>query len=368
MSAARRLALLAQGLAGERLPGVMAVVGRLGAVQRDPTGVVAPTEELVVWSRLGAYDRGQLDQLLYGERALVDYWVHIVPAADLPLHYGSMRRYPHGASARARYLRTWLRDNRRFRRYVLSEITRRGPLRSRDLEDRAEVPWRTGGWNDGKSLGRMLDALWFAGKLAIVGRHGRERVWELAVRHPAYQQPRVGRSEIAHRLVEQQLCALGIARPAQLGLAFDGTVQGANAALGKMIKAGKAREVAIRGRSGSWIASQHLLHEDFTARRTLLSPFDNLISDRRRAEHLFNFRFRLELYRPANQRQYGYFVMPLLHGERLIARVGIRRDRHAGIIDVASIHPETDVDPTLAEASCRETVGALTRWLLPTSR
>jgi uncharacterized protein len=172
---ARRLALLGQGLAGSALPDVTAVVARLGAVQRDPTAAVAPTEEPVLWSRLGDYDRQELDRDLYRERTLVDYWVHVVPANGLPLHAVSMRRYPRGDSARARYLRTWLRDNQRFRRYVLAEIKRRGPVRSGDLDDRAEVPWQTGGWNDGKSLGRMLDALWFGGKIAVVGRSSTSR-------------------------------------------------------------------------------------------------------------------------------------------------------------------------------------------------
>ncbi len=366
--AARRLALLGQGLAGSRPAGVMDVIGDLGAIQRDPTAAVAPTEELVLWSRLGGYDRSELGRLLYDERALVDYWVHIVATADLPVHFGSMRRYPRGSSARARYVREWLRSNSRFRRYVVREIAQRGPLRSRDLEDRAEVPWQTGGWNDGRSLGRMLDALWFGGKLAIVGRHGRERLWDLAARHPAYQQPRVSGPEAATRLAEQQLHALGIARPEQLGRAFDGAALGARSAVCRLIASGTAREVVIRGDGTRWIASQAVLDRDFMARSTLLSPFDNLISDRRRAERLFDFRFALELYRPAGRRRHGYFVMPLLHGDRLIARVDIRRDRHTGAVQLGAIHPEPDVASALAEAHCRKAADELTSWLLTGSR
>lgn len=129
-----------------------------------------------------------------------------------------MRRHPRGNSARARYIRKWLRDNSQFRRYVLSEIGRRGPLRSRELEDRAAVPWQTGGWNDGKSLGRMLDALWFGGKIAVVGRRGRERVWDLASRHPAYRQPSLPAPALASRIVESQLLGLGIAHLGELGV------------------------------------------------------------------------------------------------------------------------------------------------------
>ena len=203
---ARRLAVLGQLLAGPAPDGIPAVVERLGAVQRDPTAAVAPTEYIVLWSRLGDYDRADLDRLLYEEQELTDYWVHIVPSRQLGLQRPAMERHPHGDGARARYTREWLAANASFRRYVLGALRRQGPLRSRDLEDRAAVPWRTGGWNDGKNVARMLDTLWFAGRIAIVGRQGRERVWDLAERA---RQPleRLAGPELARRLVDQQLKA-----------------------------------------------------------------------------------------------------------------------------------------------------------------
>ena len=258
---ARRLAVLGQLLAGPAPDGIPAVVERLGAVQRDPTAAVAPTEYIVLWSRLGDYDRADLDRLLYEEQELADYWVHIVPSRQLGLQRPTMERHPHGDSARARYTREWLAANASFRRYVLGALRRQGPLRSRDLEDRAAVPWQTGGWNDGKNVARMLDTLWFAGRIAIVGRQGRERVWDLADRA---RQPleRLAGPELARRLVDQQLKANGIATADALGRAFDGVrARGSDRALSELAAEGIARPVSIEALPGDWYA-----HRDVCSR------------------------------------------------------------------------------------------------------
>jgi uncharacterized protein YcaQ len=157
------------------------VVEGLGRIQVDPTNAVARTDRLVLWSRLGDHDTTELDRLL-ARRKLFEYWAYIVPVRDFAIHRETMRRYLRGQNTRARYVREWLEMNPQFRRYVLRELRARGPLRSRDLEDRAVVPWRSGGWNDGKNVGRMLDVLWFAGQIAVAARQGNERVWDLAER------------------------------------------------------------------------------------------------------------------------------------------------------------------------------------------
>jgi len=351
--------LLGQLLAGPAPAGVGAVVRRLGAVQRDPIAAVAPTEYVVLWSRLGEYDRAELDRLLYEERALAEYWVHIVPADELALHRPTMRRHPGGTSARARYTREWLAANAGFRRYVLAELRRRGPLRSRDLEDRAAVPWQTGGWNDGKNLARMLDTLWFAGQITIVGREGRERIWHVAA--PAGE--RLGERELARRLVDRQLRAWGIAPAAVLGRGFDGVrTRGADRALASLVHEGIAVSVRVEGQRGAWYAHRDVCAAQWRPRTTLLSPFDNLIADRRRAEALFGFRFRTELYRPAGKRRHGYFVMPILHGDRLVGRVDPRLDRRAGTLHVEAIAAEPDA-PANAGAEIGHSLLRLARWL-----
>lgn len=355
----RRLSLLGQLLAGMAPAGVRDVVQRLGAVQRDPTAAVAPTEYVVLWSRLGDYDRSELDRLLYEERELVDCWVHIVPAEDLALHRPTMRRHPRGDSARARYTREWVAANAGFRRYVLAELRRRGPLGSRELEDRAAVPWRTGGWNDGKNVARMLDTLWFAGRIAIVDREGRERIWDLA--DPAGE--RLGERELALRLVERQLRAWGVAPAPVLGRGFDGVrARGADRALAALTDDGIAVPVSVDWQPGRWYAHRDVRAARWRPRTTLLSPFDNLIADRARAEAIFGFRYRTELYRPAAERRHGYFVMPILHGDRLIGRVDPRLDRRAGVLHIEAVAAEPDA-PADAGGEVAASLRRLAGWL-----
>src|SRR5579872_7180087 len=118
----------------------------------DPVSAVARAERLVLWSRLGAYDVRELERALFVDRNLFEYWAFVVPATDYAVHRETMRRYPRVETTRGRRTRDWLADDAAFRRYVLRELQRRGPLRSRDLEDRARVPWQSGGWNDGRNV------------------------------------------------------------------------------------------------------------------------------------------------------------------------------------------------------------------------
>src|SRR6476620_9083453 len=173
---ARQLAVTGQLLDAPRPGSIEEVVRRLGEVQIDPTSAVARTEQLVLFSRLGRRFRvAELERLLWGERALFEYWAHIVPTADLPIHRISMRRYPHGTWKRREYVRGWLEANAAFVRYVIGELRRRGPLRARDLENRAAEGWQTGGWNDeGQNVPMLLDILWLQGRVMIVGHDGQQ--------------------------------------------------------------------------------------------------------------------------------------------------------------------------------------------------
>jgi uncharacterized protein YcaQ len=291
LAEARRLAVQGAGLAGPRPRSILDVVDRVGRLQMDPTNAVARSERLVLWSRLGAYAVEELDRLLWDERRLFEYRAHIVPMADYGIHRETMRRHPRGESARAKYIREWRRANAAFRRYVLREIRRRGPLRSRDLEDRAAVPWRTGGWNDGKSLGRMLETLALRGELAVAGRDGNERVWDLGERWFPVDEPRLPQREIARRLLDRQLLWCGLARADRFGFAFDGPPPGRDAALRALLREGRAIPITVDGLRGEWLAHTELLGSRFRPRTTLLSPFDPLIADRAFTEEVFGFRF-----------------------------------------------------------------------------
>jgi uncharacterized protein YcaQ len=348
---ARRLAVQGQLLAGPKPRSIVEVVEAQLGVQMDPTAAVARTEQLVLWSRLGHYDVAELYRLLYEERALFEYWAYIVAMSDLPLFRDTMRRYPRGETKWAAYIRTWLELNRPFRNYILRELRRRGQLRSRELEDRAVVPYPSDGWNKGRNLTMMLERLWAQGAIAIVGREGGERVWGLA-EHALPVAERLPAGEVARRVLERQLRRAGVARANQFGFVFDGRPPQWERALRTLLREGVAVPVRVEGLRGEWFAHAELLDQPFRPRTTLLSPFDKLISNRARTEELFGFRFRLEIYVPKAKRQYGYFVLPVLAGDRLAGRVDPSFDRKSGELKVNAVHWENepyDIDQPLAE-------------------
>jgi uncharacterized protein YcaQ len=351
---ARRAVVAAQLLDGASPATVTEVVQALGSLQVDPVATVARAERMVLFSRLGPYDVAELEaSLAHGE--LFEYWAHIVATSDYGIHRESMRRYPRGDLTRERYVREWVTANAAFRRYVLRELRRRGPLQSRELEDRSTVPWRTGGWNDGKGVGRMLDALWFGGEITIVGRNGNERLWDLASRRLPQDEPRWRERDVARAVVERGLRRLGVARRGQFGRMFDGVPPGAEKAWTALVGDGVAVPVRIDGLDGEWWGHRDILDREAGPGKTvLLSPFDRLVYDRERAVELFGFRYRLEMYVPPAKREYGYYVLPLLHETALIGRVDATFDRAAAILRVDGVWAErqapADAGPDVAAA------------------
>jgi uncharacterized protein YcaQ len=328
LAQARRIAIRAQLLDG-RARDVLDTVTRLGFLQIDTVRAVAPPQYLVLWSRLGPYDAAELDRLLWEERKLFEWRAFIYPMADLPLIRSRMRRFvSSGRSARDHRVRAWLRDNAAFRRHVLRELERRGPLVSRDLEDRSTRPWRSGGWTNARNVTLMLELLSGAGEIAVVGRRGGQRLWDLAGRwYPETET--VPAREADRALAERRLRALGV----------------------------ESRD----GRFFAHPAWAEAADEPLPPRTTLLSPFDRLIYDRERTEALFGFRYRLEIYVPKAKREYGYYVLPILHGDRLVGRVDPEYDRRARVLHVNAVYAEPDADLggfDEALASLAEFVGA----------
>jgi uncharacterized protein len=365
---ARRLSVMGQLLSAPRPASIEDVVRDLWMVQIDPTAAVARTEHLVLWSRLGSrFKVADLERLLWVDRRLFEYWVHIVPTSDYAVHRESMRRFPQGPRgvfARPTYIREWLDANAEFRRYVLRELRRRGPLRSRDLEDRAAVPWRTGGWNDARPrhTAMLLDILWDRGEVMIVGRDGQQRLWDLAERRLPVGVPRLTQREVARTILQRQLRAHGVATAQKFGFAFDGRPPGWERALRELVREGVAVPSTIEGIRGDWYAHAELLDRPFRPRTVLLSPFDDLVSDRELTEQLFGFRFRLEIYVPKAKREFGYFVLPVLHGDRLVGRIDPKFDRRTGVLHVNAVHAESDA-PSSAGPAVARTIGELGRWL-----
>jgi uncharacterized protein len=375
---ARRLAVLKQRLAGPRPPsdrgGILEVVRDLGCLQLDPIRVVERSHLLVLWSRLGGFDLAELDALMWDERRLFEYWAHrasIVLTEDYPIHHLLMRRYPRDRYAHGRRLKVWLRENEALRRHVLRRFRDEGRLRLRDFEDRSRVGWTSPGWTTGRNVERMLDYLWTKGTVVVVGRTGNQKVWELAERwFPSWTpKERLSEPEIVRRAARRSLRALGVGRARDIDRHFTvGRYAGLDRVLTQFEREGVVERVRVAEDGAEWPGRWFLHAEDvplverleadqWAPRTTLLSPFDNLIIDRDRAELLFGFRFRMEIYVPKQKREFGYYALPILHGDRLIGKVDPAMDRKRGALVVHSIHAEPDAPITLKAG--REVVRAI---------
>ena len=338
---------------------------RLGSVQMDPTRRVARTEHLVLWSRLGRRFRvAELERLLWQERSLFEYRAFILPTSEYAVHRQTMRRYPSTTAGRHEYVRRYLRENQAFRRYVLARLRTDGPLPTRAFEDRSAVGWRTGGWNDnGRNTSMMLEVLWAKGEVMIAGRAGQERVWDLAERRLPLDETRMRPGEEARRLLDTQLRALGISKLTGFDKTFEGTrPPGWERALAGLERDGRAVRVRIDGIQGERWAHAEALDRPFRPRTVLLSPFDRLIHDRVRAEELFGFRFRLEIYVPKAKREFGYFVMPILHGDSVVGRLDPHFDRTANVLKIDAVYAEPDA-PASAWPAIRKQIDELAAWL-----
>ncbi|HET7141759.1 MAG TPA: crosslink repair DNA glycosylase YcaQ family protein [Candidatus Limnocylindria bacterium] len=368
---ARRLTILSNQLAGPRPSSLLEAVQRLTRVQVDPTAVVDRAERLTLFSRVGPYDREALRAMLeQPPRQLFEYRAHLIPVSDLPLQLPAMRRYPREDHARGSYVAGWLRDNAGFRGYILDEIRRRGPLMSRDVDDRAEVPWQTGGWNDGKNTGRMLEILWNAGEIAISRRDGTQRVWDLFGRVFPEAGEELPDEIAAVELLDRQLRVRGLDR-AGWGYGLESAPLPFRHEAEESLRAdGVAVPVEIDGVGGEWLAHADALAEldagAWQPRTVLLGPFDPLVADRDRTLQLFGFRFKLEIYIPLAKREFGYYVLPILHGDRLIGRLDPVMDRKAQVLRVNSLYAEADA-PAAAWPAVKAAIGELGEWLGATS-
>jgi uncharacterized protein YcaQ len=315
LAQARRIAVHAQALDGTAT-GVLDTVRRLGYLQVDPIATVATPQQLVLWSRLGPFDVAELDRLLWEERKLFEWGAFIWPVEDLPLIRARMRRR-RGKYTWERRGNQFLQENARFRRYVLRELERRGPLLSRELEADLMAPGEPHVWWGTRKVTLMLELLHGRGVVAIVGRRGKQRVWDLAERwYPETET--VPLAEAERRLTEKRRRALGVWLE-----------------------------------RGDWRVHPAAVDGPVPKRITFLSPFDRLIHDRARLELLWDFHYRLEMYVPKAKREYGYYVLPILRGDRLIGRIDPVLDRKTGVLRVNSVHWEAGIKPVSLQKPLR---------------
>ncbi len=311
---ARRIAVRAQLLDGSA-KGVLETVRRLRYLQLDPISTVAPPQHLVLWSRLGsAYDRAELDRLLWEERKLIEWRAFLYPAEDLPALRARMRRRtPRGLE--------YIKENAAFRRYVLRELDRRGPLLSREIETHSSMNLDDHDWWGTRKVGLMLEVLAARGEVAVVGRRGKQRVWDLAKRwYP--ESETLAWAQAEKQAEDRRWRALGVLHDK---------------------------------RTGQWLAHPDATDGPVPDRATLLSPFDRLIHDRDRTEALWDFFYRLEMYVPKAKREHGYYVLPLLVGDRLVGRAEPVFDAKTKTLRVLGAWGDTDRLP--------EALDDLAAWL-----
>jgi uncharacterized protein len=323
--------------------------------------------------------RALVDHLLWGERSLFEYWAHaasIVLTEDYPIHRRRMRAWP-GEGAWARRIEAWMNENRSLRRSLLGQLRRNGPLPSRGFRDRAVASWTSTGWTNERNVERMLTFLWVQGKVLVAGRRGGARLWDLAERVLPDWTPRGPLSERAavRRSAELSLRALGVAREGHIRANFvAGRYPGLPEVLRALERSGRMVPLEVAGdglRPGPWYVHaddlpllERVEAGEWEPRTTLLSPFDNLIHDRKRSEELFGFRFRLEIYVPKAKRRHGYYVMPVLSGDRIVARLDPAVHRARSRLVIHAKHVEEGVKWTRAlDRATRGSVGELARFV-----
>ena len=344
------------------------VARSIRCVQIDPIAVVARSPLLVMRSRIPSFRPAHLERLLWRDRTLFEYWAHaasIVLTEDYPVHAWWMRTYfrPDGTAGTAQVVE-WIRANDGLRRSILRQLRREGPLPSRAIADIASEPWRSTGWTNERNVDRMLAQLWRSGRILIAGRRGQEKLWDLAERvlPDRTSRERLSDREVTRRAAEHSLRALGVATALHIRGYF--TV-GRYPELAKVLLAFERGGVVERvdvvadgtPLKGTWYVHREdlpLLERieagRWRPRATLLSPFDNLIHDRKRSLELFDLDYRMEIYVPKADRRYGYYAMPLLDGDRFIARVDPAADRARGRLVVHRVTPEPGVKPDRSTA------------------
>lgn len=352
---ARRIAVRAQLLQARRPGSLLDVIRGLSMLQIDATNAVAPNADLVAWSRLGsAYSAEELE-VARDQGVVVELRGIIRPAEDIALHRAVMAAWPGTGELTPwqRMKRDWVAANDGFRADILARLTESGPLPAKDLPDTCARPWRSTGWNNNRNVGQMLEMLEERGDVAVARRRNGQRLWDLASRVYA-DEPSVPADEAVRRIDELRLRSLGIARPRGPECRVEPEDVGA-----------AGEPAVIDGVRGEWRVDPFYLSRrggGFAGRTALLSPLDRLIYDRKRMTEIFQFDYQLEMYKPKAKRRWGYFALPILHGDRFVGKVDATADRKAGVLRVDAVHEDEAFSRSLRAAVERE-IEDLAAWL-----
>ncbi|SDO42540.1 winged helix-turn-helix domain-containing protein [Geodermatophilus sp. DSM 45219] len=368
---ARRIALAAQGLADPRPTGPVGtrqlrrVADRLAVLQVDSVNVLSRAHYLPAFSRLGPYPREALDDLAGRRGELFEYWAH--EASLLPV-----RLHPHlrwrMAAAEEHAWGSMVRIQRERPGYVgevLQRVREAGPLKASDLaEPRPDRPGSMWNWHAGKTA---LEWLFYTGVVTTRGRTaGFERVYDLTERVlPAavLQAPTPDPADAVRELVRTASRALGVATERDLRDYFRLRPPAARAAIAELVEAGELLPVEVAGWNAPAWLDPAARRPRWVRARALLSPFDSLVWERPRVERVFGFRYRLEIYTPAAQRVHGYYVLPFLLGDRLVARVDLKADRQAGVLRVQAAFAEDGADRREVAVALADELALMAGWM-----
>jgi uncharacterized protein len=371
LAAARRIALAAQQFTPEGSPpktvaAATQLVRRLGVVQIDSVNVLVRSHYLPLFSRRGPYPIDVLERAAYGEkRTLFEYWGHeasLLPVEHHPLFRWRMERARNGEGTWGR-LRRYATEHQALVADALAQIRERGALGASELNGAGRSSGAWWGWSQGKEI---LEWLFWIGDLTTAGRRNFERLYDLPERvlpDEIRRAPTPSKQEAQRQLMTIAARALGVATSRDLRDYFRLPTQDARERLAELVEAGVLRPVQVEG----WKQAAYLSAEAKAPRRVavsaLLSPFDSLIWERERTQRLFGFHYRLEIYTPAHKRLHGYYVLPFLHGDRLVARVDLKSDRKRGRLEVRGGSVEQgEKAGSVAEAMAPQLQG-MARWL-----
>lgn len=349
---ARRLALAAQGLHrrepfGRGKAGVLRTIEHLGYVQIDTISVVERAHHHVLWSRIPDY-RPELLHELQADRSVFEYWSHAasyLPMRDFRFALPRMEAYARGKSH-------WFKQDARLMRRVLDRIRAEGPLQARDFEPAPGI--RSGPWYDWKPSKRALEQLFMAGKLMVRERRGFQKVYDLTERvlPSGIDVSMPDSRETARHLIGKALQAHGLVTAVEIAYLRRGMLGPVRSALSELAEEGELMPVSGFGDSARdrYFCRPVDLEEASKARRVserveVLSPFDNLVIQRKRLKAFFGFDYQIECYVPAPKRKYGYFCLPLLSGECLVGRVDAKADRAGGVLEIRSLYLEPEGRP-----------------------
>ncbi|HEY9181078.1 MAG TPA: crosslink repair DNA glycosylase YcaQ family protein [Candidatus Baltobacteraceae bacterium] len=372
---ARRVGLAAQRFGVPRPANVSTahlrrLIEHLGAIQIDSVNVLVRSHYLPAFSRFGPYDRTLLERVAYGKpRRIFEYWGHeasLLPVELFPLLRWRMERSRSGTGVWQNVAHVG-REKRALVERVRETIAERGAMSASDFETgEVRTPHRGAGWWSWSDTKRAIEYLFWCGELTpLERRNSFERVYDLTERviPPEVLRARVEDSQAYAALVELAARSFGVAVEADLRDYFRLPLDAARNAVRHLVESGRLSPVRVEG----W-KQQAYLHADARVPRriegsALLSPFDSLVWNRERAKRLFDFHYRIEIYTPAHKRVHGYYVLPYLLDDALVARVDVKADRAGSTLLVHAIHYEPRVDRAKVRARLTADLRAMAGWL-----